>query len=436
MKYKHCLSALAFLVASHGYAGKALWTYEALTETTFSLPQNSTATVQYRVTNQSSKTHVLAMKAVAGITQTTTGTGRCSSPFTLAGGASCLLELEVNGSQLQGNVTAGPEVYDTGSTFQGYQPTAANSLNITLTNALTVASLAVLNSPLELFSGNRLSPSAISTLKIKNTSTDIVATNIDIDFSGTPLANKVDVVKNTCSPMVPPGGKCLIKMRPRRKIDQNESDTSLRAIATLAEDEKEAVIVKVMSTDMPSTTTTADVETLELSVGDEYQGGIIAGVFDDGSGTEVVYVVSATDQEKIIWATATQTLQGQALSDANGLLNTKEIVSAATGSVGQPLESYAAGRCTSLNSEGNPYIWYLPANAELVLLLVATEGLGIFNPNKFYWSSTHTGIYTEASIAVDFDSVAGIPLPLPSNWDSLQTYRCAHLAVSSSLDGE
>lgn len=42
----------------------------------------STAMVQYQVTNESRKTHTLMMIPVPGITQITTA-GNCSNPFTL-----------------------------------------------------------------------------------------------------------------------------------------------------------------------------------------------------------------------------------------------------------------------------------------------------------------------------------------------------------------
>ncbi|HFE6145846.1 TPA: hypothetical protein ACF9VZ_003155, partial [Legionella pneumophila] len=72
------------------------------------MPANGTAVVQYRVTNQSSKPHTLTMQAIRGIAQITTGLNVCGNPFVLRGKNSCILSLQINGSQLSSPITDGP----------------------------------------------------------------------------------------------------------------------------------------------------------------------------------------------------------------------------------------------------------------------------------------------------------------------------------------
>lgn len=113
------------------YAGTPIWTFTPLTATSLSVPRNSAATVQYLVANQSAKSHSLVMTPIPGITQTTTGVGICSNPFTLPSkGSSCTLSLKIQGSQLTHSITDGPIVCEQGSALQCYKPSPSNVLNI------------------------------------------------------------------------------------------------------------------------------------------------------------------------------------------------------------------------------------------------------------------------------------------------------------------
>ena len=125
------LSSILLSLSALLHAGSPVWTFTPLTATSVSVPANSTATIQYQVTNQSAKSHSLVMTPIAGITQTTTGAGICSNPFTLPSrGSSCTLSLQVNGSQLTHSITDGPIVCEQGSTLQCYKPSPSNILNI------------------------------------------------------------------------------------------------------------------------------------------------------------------------------------------------------------------------------------------------------------------------------------------------------------------
>lgn len=109
------LMVLLLTITTLSYAGSPVWTFTPLTATTLSVASNDTATVQYTVTNQSSRTHTLSMQSIAGITQLTTGLGICGNPFVLTARASCTLSLQVNGSQLTSPINDGPIVCEQGS---------------------------------------------------------------------------------------------------------------------------------------------------------------------------------------------------------------------------------------------------------------------------------------------------------------------------------
>lgn len=127
---KQCLFFLSLLqTLSLSYAGSPLWTFTPLTATAISVPANGTATVQYQIVNQSSRTHTLTMSPIAGVSQITTGAGICSNPFTLSGHGSCTLSLSIDGSQVIRGNTNGPIVCEQGSTMQCYRPASANTLD-------------------------------------------------------------------------------------------------------------------------------------------------------------------------------------------------------------------------------------------------------------------------------------------------------------------
>ena len=67
------------------------------------------------------------MQPIQGITQLTTGVGICGNPFVLVYGASCMLSLQVNGSQLIEPISDGPVVSEQGSPLQSYRPAGNNA---------------------------------------------------------------------------------------------------------------------------------------------------------------------------------------------------------------------------------------------------------------------------------------------------------------------
>jgi|GEM_PF-5262738 len=110
-------------------AGAPIWTFVPLTATTVSVPTNGSATVQYLITNQSTKSHSLAMIPITGVTQIATGNGVCPNLFTLSSHASCVLSLQIDGSQIQTGNTNGPVLCQQGSTLECYKPSASATLS-------------------------------------------------------------------------------------------------------------------------------------------------------------------------------------------------------------------------------------------------------------------------------------------------------------------
>lgn len=171
---KILFGAWALLTMTQTYAGIPLWTFEPLTATTISVTATGTANIKYRVTNQSKKSHTLSMRLIPGITQETTA-GYCSSPFVLAYQQSCTLGLSVNGGSLSGNVVGGPIVCQGGNPLQCYQPSQANSLNITKISSFTVG-------------GTVTGLTETVTLLNNNTNSTLISRDGSFTFS-TPIAN-------------------------------------------------------------------------------------------------------------------------------------------------------------------------------------------------------------------------------------------------------
>lgn len=205
-------SIMALCLLNSVEAGSPIWTFTPLTATTLSVPSNDTAIVQYRVTNQSTRTHTLTIKSIPGITQLSTGFGICGNPLVLVGRASCTLSLQVNGSQLTQSISDGPILCDQGSPLQCYRPASANILHITQGAAITNATITVTGSPLTLMTNG-----LTGTLTINNTSLIVAATNITSNFTGTALDGNVTETGNTCS-SVAPQASCTLTYTPGSTI--------------------------------------------------------------------------------------------------------------------------------------------------------------------------------------------------------------------------
>lgn len=183
------------------FAGTPLWTFEPLTATTVAVPANGTAVVQYRVTNQSSKPHTLTMQAIRGIAQITTGLNVCGNPFVLSGKNSCILSLQINGSQLNGPVTDGPVVCQQGNLNQCYRPSSTNILRITR-GPVPMATISV-NPTTLLFAENSTGDVTVT----NNAGSPVAAENVVATIPG---GSNISVQSTTCGASLAVGTSCTI----------------------------------------------------------------------------------------------------------------------------------------------------------------------------------------------------------------------------------
>ncbi|USQ12852.1 DUF1566 domain-containing protein [Legionella lytica] len=183
------------------FAGTPLWTFEPLTATTVSVPSNGTALVQYRVTNQSSKPHTLIMQPIRGITQITTGLGICGNPFVLSGKGSCILSLQISGSQLSSPVIDGPVVCQQGNHNQCYRPSAANILRIARGPAAG-ATITVSPSSLNFVAGNNGVVTVANSIGSTEPANNVAAT--------IPGGSGISVQSTTCGAVLAIGASCTI----------------------------------------------------------------------------------------------------------------------------------------------------------------------------------------------------------------------------------
>jgi hypothetical protein len=199
-----CFGGILLAFSFSIFAAAPVWTFTPLTPTSFSVTTDSVVTVLYRMTNESRLTHVLAMEPVIGISQITSN-GYCANPFELGYHQSCILNLQIQGSALQGNVSDAPIVCQAGATLLCYQPPVANRLAITLLNKIN---LTVGNSPLTLQVGG-----GSGNIKITNTSEALTSTNVQADLSGTALSGNVLQNASNCVSLAP-GQTCTLVFTP------------------------------------------------------------------------------------------------------------------------------------------------------------------------------------------------------------------------------
>lgn len=183
-------------------AGTPLWTFTPLTTTTLSLVTTATDTIQYQVTNQSSKAKNLKLLPTFGLTQTSS----CYLMPKGQAGSSCILTLLVDGSTLpKKGLHQGPSLCQSNTDGspnpnQCYQPNAADVLNITRLEA-PEALLTVLPNSL-IFAVN-------STADVTITNTSTTAAAIDV-LATVPNGSNITIQNTTCAPSLAPGGSCVI----------------------------------------------------------------------------------------------------------------------------------------------------------------------------------------------------------------------------------
>ncbi|MDR3443067.1 MAG: IPT/TIG domain-containing protein [Legionella sp.] len=210
-------------------ANKVLWEIIPLTETTLSVPTNSSATVLYHITNQSKKTLTLQMKPIKGITQITKGTAVCGKTFTLdAKNPSCILSLRIEGDKLRGTHANKPIICQKKPVYSCGQPAKENQLNLQQAPPTEKAILSILEKPAQILMGNPCTSSThyvscilslitngpTGTFTIFNNSTTVTAKGITSNFTGTALSGRVRETGNSCVPLLAPQKTCVLTYTP------------------------------------------------------------------------------------------------------------------------------------------------------------------------------------------------------------------------------
>jgi hypothetical protein len=361
-------TVLFFLMISI-HAGTPLWTFLPLTPTTISVSVSGSATIQYTVTNKSRKSHTLVMTRITGISQITTA-GNCPNPFTLGYLQSCTLTLQVSGSKLQGNVLGGPKVCQQGPPFQCYQPSQANSLNITLIPAPGQATLSASVATLALRTNG-----LARIITITNTSTD-AATGVSYS-SSPPLPAGTTITPASCG-TIAPSDTCVLTIIPggtpsaapgdinptpvTLTIIGNNTNTLTPTINILAYGSVyQSGYVFDFDDSTPNTGSIGGKVAALADQADPFPNGIIWSSNGNGSGTfDAVF-----DDIPGIYETSTNppdTCDG----NTNGACNTGVIVTYYSPPQTNPainLSFYAAGLCKA--TIGGYADWYLPAICEM-----------------------------------------------------------------------
>ncbi len=117
-------------------SGQPLVTFNPLSPNNITLYSNTSQSIYYKVTNQSSIPHIFTSIGLpTGFSLVTSGHGICEANFSLEGGASCLLAYKVSGTTLSGNASYQPKVCQIApnglpSPYLCYQAASSDAINV------------------------------------------------------------------------------------------------------------------------------------------------------------------------------------------------------------------------------------------------------------------------------------------------------------------
>jgi hypothetical protein len=209
IKNSFIAGALGCLLMPVVHASTPVWTYSAPIPASALVSSSGTATVQYTVTNQSSKPKNLKLKVTAGLS--------ASSCYLAGKGSTCTLTVTVNGSQIpKQGIHSGPILCEQGNANQCYQPSQANRLSVTVSQNTGAAILNASVTDLALkVSGNSRS------ITITNTG-DGPATGLSINQPGWPSGTSLSP-SSTCANggSLAVGASCTLVIAPGATATSN-----------------------------------------------------------------------------------------------------------------------------------------------------------------------------------------------------------------------
>lgn len=365
--FSRLAGSVAFFFITTLQAGIPLWSFDPMTDTEFSISSSGSAIVRYRVTNQSSRLHTLQMSPIVGITQITTP-GNCLNPFRLGYHQSCILSLQVNAANLQGNVVGGPVVCEQGNPQSCYQPAFEDILKITV---VPVPGSTTLSPSVNLLTLQTSGVTRIIT--ITNTGS---ASAYNVRYTPSVALPAGTSISPTSCGTIPPGGNCVLRITPGASPSATPGDTNpIPIVLTVKGNNTNTLIPRVNI----------------FTFGNVYQSGYLF-VIDDTTpirGSIGGKVAALTDQSApmtgIIWSSnGSGPTTPDAVSDnipgifensvappcngnSNGACNTNVIVTYYSPPTTNPavnLAFYAAGLCSDLTTGGYSN-WYLPSICEM-----------------------------------------------------------------------
>jgi hypothetical protein len=356
------------------------------------------------------------MKNIQGITQITTS-GLCTDPFPLGSQQSCTLSLNVNGSALAGNVVGGPVVCQQGSNLQCYQPSAQDSLNITVVPVSPTTTLFVSMSELALQTSG-----TSRTLMITNLGSH-TAENLTLAYPTWPSGTSAT---SDCGSALSLGSSCTVTITPGANAT-SDCDAGQGSEPTPG--------VIFVNADNASTVST---NVFILTYGCIYQEGFIFEINDTTASTDSIAGATASLTDVNIADWGSDTISTGASSLVDGLTNTALII------MTEPSSGHAANFCSEfeIDSSGNTPCatgtcytnWYLPAVCQMGSSLSGagcTSGTPSFELNlqnlitgcsgssclsAEHWSSTEFStsnawyVYFQSSGSIQQQANKGIPM--------------------------
>lgn len=379
------LRVLCMLFSSSLLAGIPLWsiTPSGGSQPTQQVSRSGSVSVAYLVQNNSrSRTVTLGMLPQQG---TSVSPAQCSLKPQGQSNNSCVMTLTIQGSEIpDSGLRGGPRLCalsanGTPNPLQCYQPSLANSLNITITDVVPATTISASVSDVVLAtdgiftaeSGAPQLPAKARTITITNTGAEVA---VNVQYSVSPALPAGTSISPANCGNIAPAASCVVTITPGSTPTAAPNQVPTPSVITF------------QGTNTPSVTTNAIV----LTYGNIYQGGFVFAIDDSTAATTSVQgkVVTQTDQSTgISWSTNdTNIVPGinydsttatpvpalpasppappyQACDGSfDGLCNSNNI-RLYFAAQAMPINLYAAGYCDGTISGFND--WYLPAMCEL-----------------------------------------------------------------------